>query len=252
MSNEQLEAEHKLFEDAMKMGCLGWAYDGKPINPAWRKNWEIWQAARSQPAAYSDKKLVPYDDAARILQVAYMEGTKGAGYNDAASQLFDSIVSQPTAPTVVNIGIDDIALASAKDIALLWGEDRSQFIAKMQMRVIAALESLAPAQQEPVSDDLVLVPRGLIGAACAAIDKKREAPRTLAQLRRYTIGGLSSPQPAQPSVPVEALKSLIREDGFAECAHNGSGYIEWEESNSGDFVRWSEIERIIAAHDSSK
>lgn len=34
-------------------------------------------------------------------------------------------------------------------------------------------------------DELVAVPRGLLGAACHAIDKKRYAPRTIAKLREY-------------------------------------------------------------------
>lgn len=40
-------------------------------------------------------------------------------------------------------------------------------------------------------EDLVQIPRGLIGAACSAIDKKRDAPAVLAELRRYTAGDLS-------------------------------------------------------------
>lgn len=42
----------------------------------------------------------------------------------------------------------------------------------------------------------VSIPIGLIGAACSAIEKKRDAPKTLAELRRYTFGGLSRPAPA--------------------------------------------------------
>lgn len=46
--------------------------------------------------------------------------------------------------------------------------------------------------------DHVLVPRSLLGAACSAIDKKRNCANTLAELRRYTTGDLSkaAPQPA--------------------------------------------------------
>jgi hypothetical protein len=47
--------------------------------------------------------------------------------------------------------------------------------------------------QEP---DCVLVPRYLVGAACAAIVGKRDAPKTLEQLRRYTRGDLSTPPAA--------------------------------------------------------
>ena len=55
----------------------------------------------------------------------------------------------------------------------------------------------APVQES----DCVLVPRYLVGAACAAIVGKRDAPKTLEQLRRYTTGDLSTP-PAQPAVPL--------------------------------------------------
>ena len=46
------------------------------------------------------------------------------------------------------------------------------------------------------SDDLVLIPRGLIGAACSAIDKKREGGNLLLELRRYTTGDLSKQPPS--------------------------------------------------------
>ncbi|AMM23202.1 hypothetical protein [Variovorax sp. PAMC 28711] len=41
-------------------------------------------------------------------------------------------------------------------------------------------------------EDHVLVPRGLLGAACSAIDKKRDGTKVLAELRRYTTGDLSA------------------------------------------------------------
>jgi hypothetical protein len=56
----------------------------------------------------------------------------------------------------------------------------------------------------PAPEGMVLVPRDLVGAACAAIEGKRDAPKTLEQLRRYTTGDLSTPlaAPAQPA-PVQ-------------------------------------------------
>lgn len=41
------------------------------------------------------------------------------------------------------------------------------------------------------SDDLVRVPRGLLGAACSAIQHDRPADKVLAELRRYTAGDLA-------------------------------------------------------------
>lgn len=57
--------------------------------------------------------------------------------------------------------------------------------------------------QQPASDeDLVLVPRGLIGAACSAISGKRDAPKVLAELRRYTFGDLLAPDDTPKGEPV--------------------------------------------------
>jgi hypothetical protein len=56
-------------------------------------------------------------------------------------------------------------------------------------------DAAAPVQES----DCVLVPRDLVGAACAAIEGKRDAPKTLEQLRRYTTGDLSTP----PAAPVK-------------------------------------------------
>lgn len=59
-----------------------------------------------------------------------------------------------------------------------------------------------PPEPEPeapdADEDLICVPRGLIGAACTAISQKRDAPRLLAKLRRYTVGDLAAP--AAPAV----------------------------------------------------
>ena len=51
--------------------------------------------------------------------------------------------------------------------------------------------------QPATGEDLILIPRGLIGAACAAIDKKRDAPQLLKTLRVYTM----TAQPVQPVQP---------------------------------------------------
>ncbi|WP_260673738.1 hypothetical protein [Comamonas aquatica] len=66
---------------------------------------------------------------------------------------------------------------------------------------IAALAATQPAPAIFGDEDHVLVPRGLIGAACYAIDKKRDGTKTLAELRRYTTGDLSAAtQPAAQAV----------------------------------------------------
>jgi hypothetical protein len=65
-------------------------------------------------------------------------------------------------------------------------------------------DAAAPVQES----DCVLVPRDLVGAACAAIEGKRDAPKTLEQLRRYTTGDLSTP-PAAPAQPAPAKIGTI-------------------------------------------
>ena len=45
-------------------------------------------------------------------------------------------------------------------------------------------------------EDCILVPRGLLGAACSALARHGESPKTLHELRRYTVGDLSKAQPA--------------------------------------------------------
>lgn len=73
----------------------------------------------------------------------------------------------------------------------------------------------AAAMAAFADDDKVLVPRGLLGAACNAIDKKRDAPRTLGELRRYTTGDLSAAAMAAtvPAgwklVPIEPTAEMV-------------------------------------------
>ena len=55
------------------------------------------------------------------------------------------------------------------------------------------------------SDDNILIPRGLIGAACSAIDKKRDAGKLLAELRRYTTGDLSKP----PRITEKDMRAIV-------------------------------------------
>jgi hypothetical protein len=54
--------------------------------------------------------------------------------------------------------------------------------------------------REAKVDDFVSIPRGLIGAACRAIDMKHDAPKTLAELRRYTYGDLSTPAAQEAAI----------------------------------------------------
>lgn len=68
----------------------------------------------------------------------------------------------------------------------------------------AAMLAAPQPSGEVSSDDLVLVPRGLLGSACAVLCRS-EVPHTetLAELRRYTVGDLSSAAP-QPEALAKA------------------------------------------------
>jgi hypothetical protein len=59
----------------------------------------------------------------------------------------------------------------------------------------------------------VSIPRSLIGAACSAIDKKRDAPNILAELRRYTFGDLAQQAGYMAGAP---LLSTAAQDVLAE------------------------------------
>ncbi|MBV6321974.1 hypothetical protein [Duganella violaceipulchra] len=75
-------------------------------------------------------------------------------------------------------------------------------------RNLAGIKEQAKAALIAIEDPII-VPRGLIGAACSSIDRKRDAPKVLAELRRYTMGDLSSrQQPASaPSAPAIGHRS---------------------------------------------
>ena len=81
-----------------------------------------------------------------------------------------------------------------------------------------------PAQDEweaPIfgNEDHVSIPRGLIGAACSAIDKKRDAPKVLAELRRYTFGDLSRPAQTEQQPEQSGNELALLRMGLAQaCA----------------------------------
>lgn len=84
---------------------------------------------------------------------------------------------------------------------LLTADEAKQMLEHVLATPTAPTPAEAPAGQGDVfgDEEHVLVPRGLLGAACSTIDKKRDGTKTLAELRRYTVGDLSTatPLPAQ-------------------------------------------------------
>ena len=105
-------------------------------------------------------------------------------------------------------------------------------IAEYAAKTAAILDSISTNQPAPAfsDEDHVYIPRGLIAAACSAIDKKRDGEKTIAELRRYTTGDLSR----QPAPEVAKLVESL------EVAHrfiaNGIelGYIQMPDSDTLD------------------
>ena len=80
--------------------------------------------------------------------------------------------------------------------------------------------------------DLVAVPRDLIGAACSAIDKKRDGARTLAELRRYTVGDLSAAITSAPHAASQPCdKGLVEKEGLKIYTLEGK-----MNANVGDYI----------------
>lgn len=65
-----------------------------------------------------------------------------------------------------------------------------------------------PAQQQANDNDMVLVERSLIGAACNAIDKKRDAPGLLGKLREIAFRAPSFSKP--PGNAIDGLLATAR------------------------------------------
>ena len=70
-------------------------------------------------------------------------------------------------------------------------------------QILPPVEPTPAAQPAAFGDEKhILVPQMLLGAACCAIDKKRDGTKVLAELRRYTVGDLSAA--AQEATPEHA------------------------------------------------
>ena len=69
---------------------------------------------------------------------------------DGIEAYLDDVLVERTAPPAAPAvsDVDSIALEAAHEIALIWGQNRSQFVAKIQVRVIAAIESALAAKGE--------------------------------------------------------------------------------------------------------
>lgn len=80
-----------------------------------------------------------------------------------------------------------------------------------------------PVQWLEDEGDNILVPRGLLGAACSAIDKQRQAPKVLEAMRHYTM---NAPQaPAAPRKYHEFASVMLDAQPFITAETYGGRYI---------------------------
>ena len=103
-------------------------------------------------------------------------------------------------------------------------------------RAMLAAAPQPPVVEQQFDSDMVSVPRSLLGAACAAINRQQDAPKVLEQLRRYTAGDLSKSAVEQPQVEQEPLFWYRpRSDGMYEGPLHKS-QIERVRKESGGWV----------------
>ena len=77
-------------------------------------------------------------------------------------------------------------------ISLMTGSDAAPVPAVAAPAVLAVPET-NPVQWLEDEGDMILVPRGLLGAACSAIDNHRKAEKVLEALRYYTMNAQQAP-----------------------------------------------------------
>lgn len=96
------------------------------------------------------------------------------------------------------------ALAAADQLSCLLADQMRAFAdATHALRV--APHGQAPAPTHFGDEAHVAIPQMLLGAACSAIDKKRDGTKVLAELRRYTTGDLSQAIAPAPAAQGDAL-----------------------------------------------
>ena len=99
----------------------------------------------------SEWKLVPVEPDAAMRRAAVVSVNGNAVYKSVAAKALEieeqiyaevysaMLAASPPAPSAEPVDWESIALAAAQEIALMWGQDRSQFVSKIQMRVLDAM-----------------------------------------------------------------------------------------------------------------
>jgi len=128
-----------------------------------------------------------------------------------------------------------------------WTRDTKNLEATMAVNDFEVLEFYAapvtapavpdanPVQWLADEGDMILVPRGLLGAACSSIDKQRPAPKVLEALRYYTMNAPQAPAVPAPAVPdgddfngstphlIQCMEALVRLDADGVLVPHGIG-----------------------------
>jgi hypothetical protein len=82
----------------------------------------------------------------------------------------------------------------------------------------------------------------MVDAACSAYENHRLLTPDGKSMRAALEAALSH---QAPSVAVVELEKLDRWDVFAECGNNGSGYVERQVYDDGEFIRYDDLRNLI-------
>jgi len=106
----------------------------------------------------------------------------------------------------------------------------------LEMGKALAADEAAPATQQADAqdDDLILIPRGLIGAACYAVRKLNPDSKLLLKLREYTTGSKSTHQP-------DAAKALKQATAPGQVRAIWRG----DDTEEKSFNRWHKQHRFL-------
>jgi len=255
MSSEQLEAEQKAFAEMManEFGIIdvedmmrnGSARDQTRVMIAKK----AWQAARSQPAADRAMLLNLMEQFDTQVNVCPRCGEEeDCDTMDMANELREYLraASQPAAPRVVgDEAITRLKHAIEFNEGICSGNEASLkalgWIGLYGREVLAALQSIAPAQQEPA----FYLHRNTLGAIRNPCTPSRDIG---GDIRVYRVGFehpdvplvpvYLSPQPAQPSVPVAVIEFIEKwiDDGRLQTFEDRQRFR-------------AEAAKLIAAHD---
>lgn len=108
---------------------------------------------------------------------------------------------------------------------------------------------MTTSSEKTAGEELVAVPRSLLGAACAAIRGKRDAPNTLSQLNRYAVHGpaLAKPASSPAGGRVWTVKGwLPNGDGCEFTFGDESEYLRFMASKPATFDV-SDIEELVVS-----